>query len=569
MSKTKQTVSRWISDFEQLERMASDARSSLEREQREWAQIRKEDPNVISKSEIQNIYHSKPLSEWWTLMEIHYPNLTQAHSRYEATEREHANKRSEHQAALRGEAVTVNAQLKTALTSFEASTSRMDQLKFQVDQAKKEIATHKDNDLRMQADSWERAAKSSLIFRLESPLYHDYTKDKGLFNNLAAIISPTVRAFQRQSYRYKELTGVSMVEAYASMPKRAVALEEAQTKVNEALPDYERLEKTVSSLTEQSREINKGIENTLIPGSLDERLLIAKKDAVIQAIDMAASNARKGKPGMPVGISAYDEQAKKIHEAKLNVAKLGFQDLEQLIKVADSVESVVKKNLTSLKKVRDRSAKVALDVTRLKSTVSGFKDSVSNTTKEMKTRRTRLAASQPAVSTPAYASGFRGNDTSVTHYSSSSSSSDGFWFWMWYTHMMGDNQAHAQVQEHMAAGVLPTTTLVNVSELDTAQISQIDNRSSDFMSSLAENVDLSSVSSGSSNSFDIGGMIDIPSISAAVETVSSDTWSRVDSSPSYDPSYSSPSYESSSSSYSDSGSSGSSCGGSSCGGGSD
>lgn len=50
MIKTKQTVSRWISDFEQLERMASDARSSLEREQREWAQIHKEDPNVISKS---------------------------------------------------------------------------------------------------------------------------------------------------------------------------------------------------------------------------------------------------------------------------------------------------------------------------------------------------------------------------------------------------------------------------------------------------------------------------------------------------------------------------------------
>ena len=48
MSKTKQTVSRWISDFEQLERMASDARSSLEREQREWAQIRKEDPNLTT-----------------------------------------------------------------------------------------------------------------------------------------------------------------------------------------------------------------------------------------------------------------------------------------------------------------------------------------------------------------------------------------------------------------------------------------------------------------------------------------------------------------------------------------
>lgn len=104
-------------------------------------------------------------------MEIHYPNLTQAHARYEATEREHANKRSEeHQAALRRETVTVNAQLKTALTSFEASTSRMDQLETpNWTKAKKEIATYKDNDLRMQADAWERAAKSSLIFRLESP----------------------------------------------------------------------------------------------------------------------------------------------------------------------------------------------------------------------------------------------------------------------------------------------------------------------------------------------------------------------------------------------------------------
>ena len=568
MSKTKQTVSRWISDFEQLERMASDARSSLEREQREWAQIRKEDPNVISKSEIQNIYHSKPLSEWWTLMEIHYPNLTQAHARYEATEREHANKRSEHQAALRREAVTVNAQLKTALTSFEASTSRMDQLKQEELKAHQAISTYQDNNLRMQADVWEQAAKSSLIFLLESPLYHDYTKDKGLFNNLAALVSPTVRAFQRQSYRYKEETGVSMVDAYASMPKRAVALEEAQMQINEALPEYERLEKVVSSLTAQSREINKGIENTLIPGSLDERLLIAKKDAVIQAIDMAASNARKGKPGMPVGISAYDEQAKKIHDAKLNVAKLGFQDLEQLIKVADSVESVVKKNLTSLKKVRDRSAKVAIDISPLKTAVSSFQTSASNTTKEMKTRRTRLAAAQPAVAAPAYSSGFTNNTQSYqTNYSSSSSSGDGFWFWMWYTHMMGDNHAHANVQQHLDAGVLPTTTLVDVTEMDSAQISQIDNRSSDFMSSLADNIDLSSVSSGSSSSFDIGTVTDLSSISAAVETVSSDTWSRVDSSPSYEPSYSSPSYESPS--YSDSGSSGSSCGGSSCGGGGD
>lgn len=54
-----------------------------------------------------------------------------------------------------------------------------------------------------------------------------------------------------------------MVDAYASMPKRAVALEEAQMQINEALPSYERLEKVVNILTEQSREINKKVSKIL------------------------------------------------------------------------------------------------------------------------------------------------------------------------------------------------------------------------------------------------------------------------------------------------------------------
>lgn len=579
MSKTKQSIARFIDEYESYLSTIKKSISRVEAERKQWQKERDElEGNWAGAPVVATLVATYPQEVWWkALAQSDVKELRSTHANAERKVQELVDTQQ-----FAKDKIQECTRLSRELSEREASTRSMVQATQKTKDAAKAVAdnawnlrnSYLDNRLDAQVQKWQQ---QPVVAR--SPLVYDYSKPQPWWAKpwLLAVINPEMGRNMAYAKDYERQAGKNLYEALQGYAKRKDVHDHTKAELDEATAAANAVGKTHDSIVQAQRTNEEELQrNTgwVLPES-GPRSLASQADHIrTTAIEYAARYCITNNIAQVGGLALAlpDAQVYAQQTGKM----LAMKEVEQSMAKATANwrqgEKAVEAGLSNLNKLarkHSRSTKISLDS-------SGVQSATRNMEEASIGMQKRFSAARPAMqqSTPFAANSFSGS-SSTTHYHTTTNTSDSnFWTMAWMYMLLSDN-GHA----HASHGNTDTPTLLDPQkfEADYQNANGGLGLTGDF-SNLNFSTGEADVSLERDRSFaastDGGFNIDVPAMevessgggsswsSSGSSSSGSSSWSSSGS----ESSWSSPSY--SSSSDSGSSSSGSSCG-SSCGGGGD
>ncbi len=574
MSKTKQSIARFIDEYESYLSTIKKSISRVEAERKQWQKERDElEGNWAGAPVVATLVATYPQEVWWkALAQSDVKELRSTHANAERKVQELVDTQQ-----FAKDKIQECTRLSRELSEREASTRSMVQATQKTKDAAKAVAdnawnlrnAYLDNRLDAQVQKWQQ---QPVVAR--SPLVYDYSKPQPWWAKpwLLAVINPEMGRNMAYAKDYERQAGKNLYEALQGYAKRKDVHEHTKAELDEATAAANAVGKTHDSIVQAQRTNEEELQrNTgwVLPESGPRSLASQAEHIRTTAVEYAARYCIMNNIAQIGGLALAlpDAQVYAQQTGKM----LAMKEVEQSMAKAtanwrqgeEAVEAGLS-NLNKLARKHSRSTKISLDS-------SGVQSATRNMEEASIGMQKRFSAARPAMqqSTPFAANSFSGSN-STTHYHTTTNTSDSnFWTMAWMYMLLSDN-GHA----HASHGNTDTPTLLDPQKFEadyqnangglglTGDFSNLNFSTGDADVSLERDRSFAASTDGGFN-------IDVP----AMEVESSgggSSWSSSGSSSwgssGSDSSWSSPSY--SSSSDSGSSSSGSSCG-SSCGGGGD
>lgn len=574
MSTTKQSIARFIDEYESYLSSIKKSIARVELERKQWQKERDElEENWAGAPVIAALVASHPQDAWWkALAQADIKELRATHTNAEKKIQELVDTQQ-----FAKDKIQECTRLSRELSEREASTRSIvdstqktkDAAKAVADNAANLRNSYLDNRLDAQIQKWQQ---QPVVAR--SPLVYDYSKSQPWWAKpwLLAVINPEMGRNMAYAKDYERESGKNLYEALQGYAKRKDVHDHTKAELDEAIASANAIKKTHESILQAQQNNNAELtRNTgwVLPDSGPRSLVSQSEHIRATAVEYAARYC------ITNNIPQVGSLALELPDAQVYAQQTGkmaaMKEVDQTLAKATANwrkgEKAVQDGLNNLNKLarkHTRSTKITLDS-------SGVLAATRNMEEVSIGMQKRFSAARPAMqqSTPFAANSFSGSN-STTHYHTTTNTSDSnFWTMAWMYMLLSDN-SHA----HASHGNTETPTLLDPQKFETDYQNANGGLglAGDF-SNLNFSMGDSDVSLERDRSFaastDGGFNIDVPAME--VESSGGSSWGSSSSSGSSSwgssSSDSSSSWSSSSySSSSDSSSSGSSCG-SSCGGG--
>lgn len=570
MSTTKQSIARFIDEYESYLSSIQKSISRVEKERQQWCSERDAlENNWAGAPVVASLVAAHPQDAWWkALSQSDIKELRATHSNAERKIKELIDTQQ-----FARDKIQKCTRLSRELSERETSTRSMvnsaqktkDTAKAAADSAWNMRNSYLDPQLDTQVQKWQQ---QPIVAR--SPLVYDYNKPQPWWAKpwLLAVINPDMGRNMAYAKDYQRQSGKNLYEALQGYAKRKDVHEHTKAELDEATAAAEAVGKTHDSIV-QVRQTNetelKRNTGWILPETGPQSLANQSEHIRATAVEHAARYCIMNNIAQVGGLvlELPDAQVYAQQTGKMAAMKEVEQTLAKATANWRQGEKAVEEGLSKLNKFKRQHS----SSTKIKMDTSGIQSATRNIEHASLGMKKRFSAARPAMqqSTPFAASSFS-NSGSTTHYHTTTNSSDSnFWTMAWMYMLLSDN-GHAH-------GNADTPTLLDPQKFEadyqnangglglTGDFSNLDFSMGDPDVSVERDRSFAASTDGGFNidasSFDVpamevessGGGSSWGSSSSSASSSSDSSWA------------SSPSYSDSSSS-----SSGSSCG-SSCGGG--